>query len=319
MWLVGWLERDNVIGWLVRERENVVGWMVRERECDWLVGWLVRERMWLVGWWERERMWLVGWCVRCTQELLPCKQRTARPHRRVPRRCWRWTTGDRAWTRGETAAGVLQACWRGIQVCRRRCHRYASGLVLYCLQWCRLRQMRKVNVPGVDLWDHCLYTYIQPAQKLRNWQPGRIGNGLNFDRFCLDIHFLPSLRRFFFTFSSLSHRYVWCCVLLWYTTVSICCARGWCLLLVATADLYVAVLLSLVYSVDCSCLTLYYTATSNNAKLVHWPLIGGLLHLVHWGGAWEDWGPAQLYQTAHPSMASVPITVLLLWSIALCF
>jgi len=27
-----------------------------------------------------------------------------------------------------------------------------------------------------------------------------------------------------------------------------------------------------------------YSATSNNAKLVHWPLIGGLLHLVQRGG-----------------------------------
>jgi len=27
--------------------------------------------------------------------------------------------------------------------------------------------------------------------------------------------------------------------------------------------------------------------------LVHWPLIGGLLHLVQRGGAWTDSGPAQ--------------------------
>jgi len=27
-----------------------------------------------------------------------------------------------------------------------------------------------------------------------------------------------------------------------------------------------------------------YTATSNNMKLVHWPLMGGLLHLVRRGG-----------------------------------
>jgi len=27
-----------------------------------------------------------------------------------------------------------------------------------------------------------------------------------------------------------------------------------------------------------------YGATSNNMKLVHWPLMGGLLHLVHRGG-----------------------------------
>jgi len=27
-----------------------------------------------------------------------------------------------------------------------------------------------------------------------------------------------------------------------------------------------------------------YSATSNNMKLVHWPLMGGLLHLVQRGG-----------------------------------
>ena len=41
-----------------------------------------------------------------------------------------------------------------------------------------------------------------------------------------------------------------------------------------------------------------YSATSNNIKLVDWPLMGGLLHLVP-------------NVTAHPSTASVPITVLL--------
>jgi len=36
-----------------------------------------------------------------------------------------------------------------------------------------------------------------------------------------------------------------------------------------------------------------YSATSNNMKLVHWPLMGGLLHLVQRGEAWAGWGPAQ--------------------------
>jgi len=38
-----------------------------------------------------------------------------------------------------------------------------------------------------------------------------------------------------------------------------------------------------------------YSATSNNTKLVHWPLnlMGGLLHLVQRGGAWVGWGHAQ--------------------------
>ena len=36
-----------------------------------------------------------------------------------------------------------------------------------------------------------------------------------------------------------------------------------------------------------------YSATSNNTKLVHWPLMGGLLHLVQRGAAWAGCGPAQ--------------------------
>jgi len=36
-----------------------------------------------------------------------------------------------------------------------------------------------------------------------------------------------------------------------------------------------------------------YGATSNNAKLVHWQLMGGLLHLVQWGGAWAGCDPDQ--------------------------
>jgi len=36
-----------------------------------------------------------------------------------------------------------------------------------------------------------------------------------------------------------------------------------------------------------------YSATSNYTKLVHWPLMGGLLHLIHRGGAWTGCGPAQ--------------------------
>jgi len=36
-----------------------------------------------------------------------------------------------------------------------------------------------------------------------------------------------------------------------------------------------------------------YSATSNNTKLVHWPLMGGLLHLVQREGAWAGCGPAQ--------------------------
>jgi len=36
-----------------------------------------------------------------------------------------------------------------------------------------------------------------------------------------------------------------------------------------------------------------YSATSNNMKLVHWPVMGGLLHLVQRGGDWAGPQPAQ--------------------------
>ena len=35
-----------------------------------------------------------------------------------------------------------------------------------------------------------------------------------------------------------------------------------------------------------------YSVTSNNTKLVHWPLMGGLLHLVQRGGDWAGCGLA---------------------------
>jgi len=36
-----------------------------------------------------------------------------------------------------------------------------------------------------------------------------------------------------------------------------------------------------------------YSATSSNMKLVHWPLVSGLLHLVQRGGDWAVPQPAQ--------------------------
>jgi len=62
---------------------------------------------------------------------------------------------------------------------------------------------------------------------------------------------------------------------------------------------------------------------SNNMKLVYWPLMGGLLHLVQQGGDWAGPSPprpllAVRNVTAHPSTASVPITVLLYNSTLLC-
>ena len=58
-----------------------------------------------------------------------------------------------------------------------------------------------------------------------------------------------------------------------------------------------------------------YSATSNNMKLVHWPLMGGLLHLVQ-RGDWVGPQPAQAPPrctkcNSHPSTASVLITILL--------
>jgi len=37
-----------------------------------------------------------------------------------------------------------------------------------------------------------------------------------------------------------------------------------------------------------------YSAISNNMKLVHWPLMGGPLHLVQRGGDWTALQPAQV-------------------------
>ena len=57
--------------------------------------------------------------------------------------------------------------------------------------------------------------------------------------------------------------------------------------------------------------TANYSATWNKMKLVHWPLMRGLLHLVQRGGNWAGPQPALPNVTAHPSTASVPITVLM--------
>ena len=48
-------------------------------------------------------------------------------------------------------------------------------------------------------------------------------------------------------------------------------------------------------------------------KLVHWPLMAGLLHLVRRGGDWAGLQPAQA-----SLQASVPITVLLYNGPLLC-
>jgi len=58
-------------------------------------------------------------------------------------------------------------------------------------------------------------------------------------------------------------------------------------------------------------------------KLVHWPLMGELLHLAQRGEDWAGPEPAQSplavpNVTTHPSTASVPIAVLLYNGLLLC-
>ena len=76
--------------------------------------------------------------------------------------------------------------------------------------------------------------------------------------------------------------------------------------------------LSCINSLEC---TGNYSATSNDAKLVHWPLMGGLLHLVQRGRAAAPPSPLLAVPNvtaAHPSTASVPITVLMYNGTSLC-
>jgi len=47
--------------------------------------------------------------------------------------------------------------------------------------------------------------------------------------------------------------------------------------------------------------------------LVHWPLMGRLLHLVQWGGDWAGPNFAVPNVTAHPSTASVPTSHYSMW------
>jgi len=66
-----------------------------------------------------------------------------------------------------------------------------------------------------------------------------------------------------------------------------------------------------------------YSARSNNMKLVHWPLMGGLLHWYSEEGPGRAAAPpSPLFAvpnvTAHSSAASVPITVLLYDGPLLC-
>ena len=58
-------------------------------------------------------------------------------------------------------------------------------------------------------------------------------------------------------------------------------------------------------------------------KLVHWPLMGELLHSVQRGGPGQDLSPPRPFVpvpnvAAHPSTASVPVTILLYSGSLLC-
>ena len=70
-----------------------------------------------------------------------------------------------------------------------------------------------------------------------------------------------------------------------------------------------------------------YSATSNNMKLAHWPLMGGLLHLVQQGGDWAGPQPTQALlalpnvtvpESTHQRPVCVPVTVLLYNGPLLC-
>ena len=48
-----------------------------------------------------------------------------------------------------------------------------------------------------------------------------------------------------------------------------------------------------------------YSVTPNNTKLVHWPMTGGLLHLVQRGGAWADWAHLHCTKCNSPHISKV--------------
>ena len=71
--------------------------------------------------------------------------------------------------------------------------------------------------------------------------------------------------------------------------------------------------------------TVNYNASSNNMKLVYWPLMSKLLHLVQRGENWAGPQPAQASPklvvpnvTTHPPTTTVPITVLLYNGLLFC-
>jgi len=68
-----------------------------------------------------------------------------------------------------------------------------------------------------------------------------------------------------------------------------------------------------------------YSATSNTLKLVHWPLMGGVLRLVQWEGDWAGLQPAQVPPSC-TTCNSPPINgqctnhrIAVYWSMLCCF
>jgi len=76
---------------------------------------------------------------------------------------------------------------------------------------------------------------------------------------------------------------------------------------------------SIVNPLEFSC---SYSATSNNMKLVHWPLMGGLLHLVQQRGDWAGPQPAQAPPCCTECISQslyccimVPCSAVLMWAL----
>jgi len=56
-----------------------------------------------------------------------------------------------------------------------------------------------------------------------------------------------------------------------------------------------------------------YSATSDNTKLAHWPLMGGLLHVVQRRGAWAGSPPINGQCTNHCIAMTVRCSAVLMW------
>ena len=114
------------------------------------------------------------------------------------------------------------------------------------------------------------------------------------DQAVLTYEFWLGLFFLFCVFSSLGPVYVMVNFLVYFVSLSI---FSWTSLFVITSTLPGKTHFRNVKWVDCDVNPLVcrgnYIATSNDMKLVHWPLMGGLLHLVQQGGGLAGCGSAQ--------------------------